>query len=274
MNAQRVIVVILAYGLWGDNKRSPKENVGYGMYLNECANALRHLVSCGHDVSVILCGGVKAYCEKSEEELTEARSMQFFFNLAQISRLDPLDFILEDKSLTTPANIWEAYKKIEEYIAEFGIPNCRILFLCDAVREVKVRTLVWLWNFLAYWQENRSCKRSWSPVRSILSWPKPEVLAFNRPDITPKSTKIFQLFETFVLMLAPWILNKRTKKLREPTSRELADALFDSEIIEEEGQQKIAEMDFNEALDYSLTLMTEFGIENPREYLKEKGILW
>ncbi len=208
MDARSVIVVILAYGLWGTSKRSPKEIVGYGMYLNECANALRHLAACGYGVNVVFCGGAT-----DEEGKTEAQSM--FAYMADVVTRCAGSFFLEEESLTTPANIWQAYKRIANLVPEPGSPDRHVIFLCDAAREFKVRWLVSQWQRQARNMENRSCRRSWSPLRSIISWPKPEILAFNRPDITHKSTKVFQFFETMVMVLAPWILQKRISKIRE-----------------------------------------------------------
>ena len=193
--SERVIVVILAYGLWGTSKRSPKEIVGYGMYLKECTNALRHLVACDFDVKAILCGGATA------NGMTEAESMlEYFKPLAEECELT-----LEDRSLTTPANIWQAYEKMEKYASKSEIPNHQVLFLCDAARELKVRWLINKW-------QSQACKTG----SSITSWPKAEVLGFNRPDIKVlKSTKIFQLFEVLAMMLIPTILNRRINKLRQ-----------------------------------------------------------
>lgn len=207
MDARRVIVIILAYGLWGTNERSPKEIVGYGMYLKECANALRHLVDCGYYVDAILCGGAKS------GGVTEAESM--FQYLSEATEDINIHFEVEKSSLSTPANIWEAYKRIEAMVKEDGGGyEPRILLICDSSREFKVRWLVECWQGQAKSEENRSCNHSWSPRRTILSWVKPEIVAFSRPDINSKSTKIYQFFETLAMMLVPRILNDRINKLR------------------------------------------------------------
>ena len=205
MDAKRVIVVILAYGLWGTNKRSPKEVVGYGKYLAQCTQAIWDLHHCGYTIHIILCGGATQNGE------TEAESMFDYF-------YEAFDFphggSLEERSLTTPANIWEAYRIIKNSVLEPGLSEKNVLFFCDGTREFQVRWLVNKWLAQARKAENRSCRGSWSPVRSILSWPKPEVVGFDRPDINRKSTKIFQLFKTLVLMFYPWILRKSINRIR------------------------------------------------------------
>lgn len=200
MSAQNVFhevfVVILAYGLWGTNKRSPKEIVGYGMYIKSCEDAIRHLAFCGYHVRVILCGGLQ------EDGVTEAESMcKYFYKFyTELSGKVALD--TENFSLTTPANIWQAFDMIGGICTSLS----RVLFLCDTARELKVR---WLVN---------KCNRMWYRkllIRNI--WLEPEVLAFDRPDITPKSTKLFQFCETLVMMLVPWYLKKRINTLRRET---------------------------------------------------------
>lgn len=202
MNTHDVFVVILAYGLWGTNKRSPKEIVGYGMYLQECEDAIRHLTFCGYNVRVILCGGAQ------EGGVTEAESMYEYFSKVCMESGINVTFELENFSLTTPANIWQASEMIRRFHASH---YCRVLFLCDTARELKVRWLVckcdWMWF------------RKYSAFLAIKSkyknvWLEPEVLAFDRPDITPKSTKVFQFCETLVMMLVPWYLRKRINTLR------------------------------------------------------------
>lgn len=206
MNTKNVIVVILAYGLWGNTKRSPKEVIGYGMYLNECANAIRHLATCGYKVSVILCGGAMA------DGLTEAKSMfEYFESLSKIDKIDA-SFFIEERSLSTPANIWLAYSEIERWVIKSAKQDTRVIFLCDTAREFKVRWLVKEWLARARIVGNLL---DWSPVQLILSWPKPEVIGFNRPDIVPKSTKIFQFMETLAMILVPIFLEKRIMSLRE-----------------------------------------------------------
>lgn len=207
MNAPRVIVVILAYGLWGTSKRSPKEIVGYGMYLNECANALRHLAECGYNVNVILCGGAIA------ANITEAQTMLEYFT--------PLAFTYglvlhrEDQGLTAPANIWRAYKRIEEFAPRPGSQEFRVLFICDWVRKAKVRWMVNMWRKWARKDEYESCQRSWSPKRSIISWPTPEIVAFYRPDISPKSNRFSQFMDLLAMKFIPGYLRKQINKLRE-----------------------------------------------------------
>jgi len=218
MNAPSVIVVILAYGLWGTSRRSPKKIVGYGMYLKECENALHYLAVCGYDVNVILCGGATA------DGITEAESMRGYF--AHLGAEEDLELTIykEDRSLTTPANIWQAFEYIKSFITSrkhiqqlVQNPNnhCSLLFICDLAREFKVK---WLVNRLQ--REKELCVISEDQVFEIYddvylyTFKSIEVLGINRPDVTPKSTKIFQFFETLVMMLVPWILRKRIQKLR------------------------------------------------------------
>lgn len=61
------------------------------------------------------------------------------------------------------------------------------------------------------------------------------------------------------------------KKEDEPTSQELAEACKD--VLSGEDCEELASMPFDEALDYSFTLLIQNGIENPETFLIEKGIL-
>lgn len=207
MDIRNVIVVILAYGLWGTNKRTPKEIVGYGMYLNECANALRHLAQCGYDVRVILCGGAE------QDGETEAESMAKYFE--PLTRECELSLYYESHSLTTPANIWQAGATMVDCHWQG-----RIIVFCDTAREAKVRWLLKKYCQHLLYELRVIAKRLHSNISSnvvktkIEPWRQAEVIAFGRPDITIKSTKLFQLCEVLAMMFIPGYLRKRIYELR------------------------------------------------------------
>jgi len=205
MNSQSVIFVVLAYGLWGVSTRSPRETVGYGMYLNECAKALRNLVQCGNNVTVCLCGGAEW------EGTTEAETLLTYFK-QNLDAFDQIVFRLEDRSLTTPANIWQAYGKIEDELKWPDVKERRMIFVCDKAREIKVRWIVKLWRNLARRDMDYS---GWNARRVILSWPEPEVVAFDRPDVTWKSTWLVQFIDLMAMMFVPRYLKRQINKLRE-----------------------------------------------------------
>lgn len=46
-----------------------------------------------------------------------------------------------------------------------------------------------------------------------------------------------------------------------------------AKILTEEDCEELKQMEIDEAIGYSLTLLIEAGIEDPEEFLKEKGIL-
>ncbi len=59
---------------------------------------------------------------------------------------------------------------------------------------------------------------------------------------------------------------------KEPTCKELAEACKD--VLDKKTRTEIEQMDnFEEALGYVFTCLIENGIENPEEFLIEKGIL-
>lgn len=60
-------------------------------------------------------------------------------------------------------------------------------------------------------------------------------------------------------------------KEKEPTSQELAEAC--REVLDEEICIEIAAMEFEEALEFIFTCLIEAGIDDPEEFLIEKGIL-
>lgn len=213
MNAQGVIVVILAYGLWGPSKRTPKEKIGYGMYLENCINALRYLTACNHNVHLIICGGA------TENGVTESQSLYEYIK-TRVSDL-PILYSLDTLSLTTPANIWQAYGIIRDRIlpsklAELRYKDHSLIFLCDKPRELKVKWLLGRYHT----QERRRIRREWQTISDRAAYyldilKTAEVQAFERPDISVKSTKIFQFIETLIMMLVPGVLTKRINKLRE-----------------------------------------------------------
>ena len=60
-------------------------------------------------------------------------------------------------------------------------------------------------------------------------------------------------------------------KEKEPTSQELAEVC--KEILDEKTCAELETMEFEEALGHAFTCLMESGIENPEEFLIEKGIL-
>jgi len=182
-NEQRhVTMIICAYGHWGTLNRTPKEIVGYGMYLDDCISAITHLCRCGWNVTLILCGGAV------ENEMTEAETMDRYLK----HYLSPTLFVqirLESKSLSTPANLDQARQMISHNY------DGNILVVCDWPREFKVKWLV---------------KKILHQIHQV------EVVAFARPDINPRSTRIFQIIETIGMMLIPPLLRRRINKLRQP----------------------------------------------------------
>lgn len=58
---------------------------------------------------------------------------------------------------------------------------------------------------------------------------------------------------------------------KEPTSQELAETC--KEVLDEETCAESEAMEFEEALGFAFTCLIEAGIEDPEEFLIEKGIL-
>lgn len=182
MAIHQVFVVICAYGIWGTTNRTPKEIVGYGMYLRSCAEAIQSLLTSGFNVQAILCGGAV------KDGKTEAQSV--FEYLRSAVNDEGVKYHLEERSLSTAANIFEAYKIVGLAKGDFPAPN--VLVCCDQAREHKVNWLVGKWS---------------KPYPS-------EVVAFNRPDINPRSSRLFQYLETIALALIPRLLQKKSQQLR------------------------------------------------------------
>ena len=67
------------------------------------------------------------------------------------------------------------------------------------------------------------------------------------------------------------ISNNEESEQNELTSEKLASACND--ILSPEDCQDIEAMECDEALGYTFTLLLENGIEDPEQYLIEKGIL-
>lgn len=57
----------------------------------------------------------------------------------------------------------------------------------------------------------------------------------------------------------------------EPTLQEIGSALLGA--VPEEDIYHLEGMEYEEGLGYAFTLLLENGVEDPEEYLKEKGIL-
>jgi len=60
-------------------------------------------------------------------------------------------------------------------------------------------------------------------------------------------------------------------KEEEPTPQELAAACKGT--LDDESCAELEAMEFEEALGFAFTLLIEAGIDNPEEFLAEKGIL-
>jgi len=60
-------------------------------------------------------------------------------------------------------------------------------------------------------------------------------------------------------------------KEKEPTSRELMEAC--KEVLDEKTCAELESMEFEEALGFVFTCLMEAGINDPEEFLTEKGIL-
>lgn len=60
-------------------------------------------------------------------------------------------------------------------------------------------------------------------------------------------------------------------KEKEPTTQELVEAC--KEVLDEETCAELEAMEFDEALGFAFTCLIEAGIDDPEEFLIEKGIL-
>lgn len=66
------------------------------------------------------------------------------------------------------------------------------------------------------------------------------------------------------------IASKESKE-KEPTSQELAETCRN--VLEGEICEEFERMEFVEALEYAFTCLIEAGVDDPEEFLIEKGIL-
>ena len=199
LQANTITMVVCSYGHLGTRNRTPREIVGYGMYLDNCWKAAMNLSHHGYRVNLISCGGavdengdieaetmVKYFQGRWEQtvKLTMVYGKLIFGTYA-----DPMNIQIncENRSLTTPANLAQAKFLIGIWLGG------KILVCCDKAREYKVRWLV---------------KKLYADL------PNTEVVAFERPDITFKSTKLFQFLETMALAIIPKLLQKRISEIR------------------------------------------------------------
>lgn len=204
----RTIVVVLCYGVFDANWRTPAEMAGYRLYLRDVAETIRGEIINKSEVTVLISGGVTA---NNKIEATTVKR-QIALNLCEMAS-EVEEWILEDRSLTTPANIWESFRIINEKLAEID-SHYRILITCDIPRKYKVQWLIKKWYARAKKLDRQGCHWSSSNLRCLLSWPEAEVIALYRPDISPKSTCSFQWLETQILKVSPPILNDRIGMLR------------------------------------------------------------
>lgn len=65
--------------------------------------------------------------------------------------------------------------------------------------------------------------------------------------------------------------NQPERTEAEPTLQEVGEALAGA--VPEEDVHDLEGMEYEEGLGYAFTLLLENGIEDPEQYLKEKGIL-
>lgn len=189
MEEKRAAVMILAYGVWGLAVRSALSRDGYEEYLTVCAQKIRALKVDRYQVTVIFCGGAMV------GNVTEAESLARYFEVP--IRKQEFEFYLEDRSLTTEANVWQGFLKIVDNLEKtmerkFDL----VLILCDRVRQ---RLVWWLVKKFDY-----KISRDRIQVEGII-----------RPDDNPKSRPWIQLIRLLTLMTHPKLLKQRKQMLRE-----------------------------------------------------------